>query len=76
MLFGNQLFPILLRFDLWLVKSLLPRKYVNLKRDLQFILDHPRRVYYMLFPVCFVDTCGYYALNARRRHTRLGSWAL
>ncbi|KAL2006810.1 hypothetical protein VTN00DRAFT_9478 [Thermoascus crustaceus] len=49
---GNTLYPCFLRFIIWTIKRLLPDKpsYHEWKVVLDFILDHPRRVYTNLFP--------------------------
>jgi Trk-type K+ transport system membrane component len=44
-------FPLLLRLFLWIAKCLLRSpSQVQLRETLQFVLDHPRRVYTYLFP--------------------------
>lgn len=46
---GNTGFPILLRFIIWILYKLSPE--LSLRREsLQFLLDHPRRCFTMLFP--------------------------
>ncbi|KAL2002773.1 hypothetical protein VTN02DRAFT_5991 [Thermoascus thermophilus] len=49
---GNTLYPCFLRFIIWTIRRLLPDKpsYHEWKVVLDFILDHPRRVYTNLFP--------------------------
>jgi potassium uptake Trk family protein len=46
---GNTCHPIILRFILWVMHRLVPRRS-NLREPLQFLLDHPRRCYTLLFP--------------------------
>ncbi|RAL16914.1 putative potassium transporter [Aspergillus homomorphus CBS 101889] len=49
---GNTLYPCFLRFIIWAVKCLLPKSpsWATWRITLDFILDHPRRVYTNLFP--------------------------
>ncbi|KAJ6111162.1 hypothetical protein N7486_003397 [Penicillium sp. IBT 16267x] len=49
---GNTLFPCFLRFIIWTMRALLPDKpaWRSWRMTLDFILDHPRRVYTNLFP--------------------------
>lgn len=49
---GNTLYPCFLRFSIWVMRHFLPRtKWCEeWKIVLEFILDHPRRVYTHLFP--------------------------
>ncbi|KAE8554261.1 hypothetical protein EYB25_002799 [Talaromyces marneffei] len=49
---GNTLYPCFLRFSIWTMRHVLPRtKWCEeWKIVLDFILDHPRRVYTHLFP--------------------------
>ncbi|EED21423.1 potassium transporter, putative [Talaromyces stipitatus ATCC 10500] len=49
---GNTLYPCFLRFSIWTMKHVLPRtKWCEeWNAVLDFILDHPRRVYTHLFP--------------------------
>jgi potassium uptake Trk family protein len=46
---GNTCHPIILRFILWVMQKLVPRRS-SLREPLQFLLDHPRRCYTLLFP--------------------------
>ncbi|KAI2821909.1 hypothetical protein CBS115989_2509 [Aspergillus niger] len=49
---GNTLYPCFLRFIIWAMRCLIPDKpsWATWKVTLDFILDHPRRVYTNLFP--------------------------
>jgi Cation transport protein len=49
---GNTAFPPFLRLTLWSMKKLCPKSaaWLERRRTLSFILDHPRRVYTNLFP--------------------------
>lgn len=49
---GNTLYPCFLRFIIWGMRRLLPKKatWDEWKITLDFILKHPRRVYTNLFP--------------------------
>ncbi|KAL1963902.1 hypothetical protein VTN77DRAFT_7708 [Rasamsonia byssochlamydoides] len=49
---GNTLYPCFLRFIIWTMRCLLPDSpsWHEWKTVLDFILDHPRRVYTHLFP--------------------------
>ena len=49
---GNTCFPPFLRLILWTMKTCLPGtpRWSEKKKVLQFILEHPRRVYTHLFP--------------------------
>ncbi|KAJ5642387.1 hypothetical protein N7490_006387 [Penicillium lividum] len=49
---GNTLFPCFLRFIIWTMRALLPDRpaWTSWRMTLDFILDHPRRVYTNLFP--------------------------
>ncbi|RDW65510.1 hypothetical protein BP5796_10202 [Coleophoma crateriformis] len=49
MLAGNTGYPLFLRAFLWIAEQLCPHKY-EIHATIQFILDHPRRVYTHLFP--------------------------
>ncbi|KAK0105984.1 hypothetical protein ONS95_004491 [Cadophora gregata] len=46
---GNTFYPIFLRLVIWTASKLVP-KTSSLKEPLQFLLDHPRRCYTLLFP--------------------------
>ncbi|KAJ5764871.1 hypothetical protein N7520_004430 [Penicillium odoratum] len=49
---GNTLYPCFLRFIIWTMRALLPDRpaCTSWRMTLDFILDHPRRVYTNLFP--------------------------
>ncbi|KAJ5673593.1 hypothetical protein N7507_002720 [Penicillium longicatenatum] len=49
---GNTLFPCFLRFIIWTMRALIPNQpsWRSWQMTLDFILDHPRRVYTNLFP--------------------------
>ena len=51
---GNTLYPCFLRFIIWAMRRLLPRKssWDNWRITLDFILDHPRRVRPILLELC------------------------
>lgn len=46
---GNTGFPIMLRFVIWVTTTYLP-KGSGMWEELQFLLDHPRRCFTLLFP--------------------------
>ncbi|KAI8970814.1 cation transport protein-domain-containing protein [Trametes punicea] len=46
---GNTAFPILLRFEIWVISRLIPKES-RLNETLHFLLDHPRRCFVYLFP--------------------------
>lgn len=46
---GNTLYPVFLRLVLWTMSKLVPRKSA-MQESLQFLLNHPRRCYTLLFP--------------------------
>ena len=46
---GNTCYPCLLRFVIWAMLKLVP-KNSSLKEPLDFLLEHPRRCYTLLFP--------------------------
>lgn len=46
---GNTLYPVFLRLAIWIFYKCVPAKS-STKETLQFILDHPRRCYTLLFP--------------------------
>lgn len=46
---GNTCYPIILRLILWVISKAVPRKS-STRETLQFLLDHPRRCYTLLFP--------------------------
>jgi hypothetical protein len=48
-LIGNTGFPCMLRFVIWFTSKLAPRGS-GLWEELQFLLDHPRRCFTLLFP--------------------------
>ncbi|OJJ34811.1 hypothetical protein ASPWEDRAFT_110834 [Aspergillus wentii DTO 134E9] len=49
---GNTLYPCFLRFIIWTLRRLIPNQpsWETWKITLDFVLDHPRRVYTNLFP--------------------------
>jgi Trk-type K+ transport system membrane component len=49
---GNTLYPCFLRFIVWTMRLMLPNSpsWKSWRVTLDFILDHPRRVYTNLFP--------------------------
>ncbi|GME61538.1 Potassium transporter [Neofusicoccum parvum] len=46
---GNTIYPCLLRLLIWTMAKLLPRNS-SMQEPLNFLLDHPRRCYTLLFP--------------------------
>lgn len=46
---GNTGFPVMLRFIIWVMSKLVP-KGSGIWEELQFLLDHPRRCFTLLFP--------------------------
>lgn len=46
---GNTGFPCMLRFIIWLISILVPEKS-GISDELNFLLDHPRRCFTLLFP--------------------------
>ncbi|RMZ87318.1 hypothetical protein DV736_g5457, partial [Chaetothyriales sp. CBS 134916] len=46
---GNTYYPVLLRLTIWSMQRAVP-KSAALQEPLQFLLDHPRRCYTLLFP--------------------------
>ncbi|PCH40404.1 TrkH-domain-containing protein [Wolfiporia cocos MD-104 SS10] len=46
---GNSLFPVFLRFMIWILLKLSPEKS-RTEQTLAFLLDHPRRCFIYLFP--------------------------
>lgn len=46
---GNTSFPIFLRFLIWMLSKLVPKK-TRFGETLHFLLDHPRRCFIYLFP--------------------------
>ncbi|KAH9855968.1 cation transport protein-domain-containing protein [Lenzites betulinus] len=46
---GNTAFPVLLRFQIWILTRIVPRES-RLNETLHFLLDHPRRCFIYLFP--------------------------
>lgn len=46
---GNVAFPMLLRFVIWLFSKMAP-KHGRTHESLTFLLDHPRRCFFYLFP--------------------------
>lgn len=47
---GNTCYPPFLRLIIWSIKKCLPSTWQERRKVLDFILDHPRRVYTHLFP--------------------------
>lgn len=49
---GNTLYPCVLRFIIWTIRAFLPGSttWQPWRNTLDFILEHPRRVYTNLFP--------------------------
>lgn len=46
---GNTGFPVMLRFIIWVLTKIVPRRS-GLWEELKFLLDHPRRCFTLLFP--------------------------
>ena len=46
---GNTCYPVFLRLVIWTMSKIV-RKNSSLREPLQFLLDHPRRCYTLLFP--------------------------
>ncbi|KAF4472455.1 potassium transporter TRK-1 [Fusarium albosuccineum] len=46
---GHTFYPVALRFILWTMSKLVPRRS-SLQEPLSFLLNHPRRCYTLLFP--------------------------
>jgi Trk-type K+ transport system membrane component len=46
---GNTCYPVLLRLVIWIASLVVPRTSKT-RESLQFLLDHPRRCYTLLFP--------------------------
>jgi potassium uptake Trk family protein len=46
---GNTCYPIFLRFSIWFFFNIVP-KNSKLRQPLNFLLEHPRRCYTLLFP--------------------------
>ncbi|KFY91397.1 hypothetical protein V498_05481 [Pseudogymnoascus sp. VKM F-4517 (FW-2822)] len=46
---GNTFYPVFLRLVIWTTSKLVP-SHSTMKEPLQFLLDHPRRCYTLLFP--------------------------
>lgn len=46
---GNTCYPVFLRLTIWIISKLAPKRS-SMKEPLQFLLDHPRRCYTLLFP--------------------------
>ncbi|KAG0636444.1 cation transport protein-domain-containing protein [Tuber brumale] len=47
---GNTGFPLLLRFTIWCLFKMCPERYPDKRDELNFLLDHPRRCFTLLFP--------------------------
>ncbi|KAF6805879.1 low-affinity potassium transport protein [Colletotrichum plurivorum] len=46
---GNTIYPVLLRLVIWVMSKVVSRNSAT-REHLQFLLDHPRRCYTLLFP--------------------------
>lgn len=46
---GNTIYPVLLRLVIWVMSRVVNKKSAT-KEHLEFLLDHPRRCYTLLFP--------------------------
>ncbi|KXH33990.1 low-affinity potassium transport protein [Colletotrichum simmondsii] len=46
---GNTCYPVFLRLAIWVMSKVIPRNSAT-REHLQFLLDHPRRCYTLLFP--------------------------
>lgn len=46
---GNTLYPVMLRLVIWTMSKVMPT-HSSIHEPLQFLLDHPRRCYTLLFP--------------------------
>jgi Trk-type K+ transport system membrane component len=46
---GNTCYPVILRLVIWTISKLVPAQSA-MREQLQFLLDHPRRCYTLLFP--------------------------
>ncbi|RYO98664.1 hypothetical protein DL764_007023 [Monosporascus ibericus] len=46
---GNTCYPVILRLVIWTMSKLVP-KNSSMRETLQFLLEHPRRCYTLLFP--------------------------
>ncbi|KAM3498918.1 hypothetical protein MY10362_007794 [Beauveria mimosiformis] len=46
---GNTGFPVMLRFIIWVLTKIVPRRS-GIWEELKFLLDHPRRCFTLLFP--------------------------
>ncbi|KAG7084924.1 low-affinity potassium transport protein [Colletotrichum scovillei] len=46
---GNTCYPVFLRLAIWVMSKVVPRNSAT-REHLQFLLDHPRRCYTLLFP--------------------------
>ncbi|KAI9801200.1 MAG: hypothetical protein M1825_003474 [Sarcosagium campestre] len=46
---GNTCYPVFLRLSIWTMSKLVP-KHSSVKESLDFLLEHPRRCYTLLFP--------------------------
>ncbi|RPB00540.1 hypothetical protein L873DRAFT_1835026 [Choiromyces venosus 120613-1] len=47
---GNTGFPLVLRFIIWCLFKMCPERYPDKRLELNFLLDHPRRCFTLLFP--------------------------
>ena len=64
-LVGNTSFPIMLRILIWVLSKIVSKKS-RLYEDLCFLLDHPRRCFYYLFPArqTWLLACMVFGLTA------------
>ncbi|CUS12973.1 unnamed protein product [Tuber aestivum] len=47
---GNTGFPLFLRLTIWCLFKMCPERYPDKRDELNFLLDHPRRCFTLLFP--------------------------
>jgi len=47
---GNTFYPVFLRLFIWTLSKIVPKSNSNLQEPLNFLLEHPRRCYTLLFP--------------------------
>lgn len=47
---GNTFYPVFLRWFIWTMSKIVPKSNSNLQEPLNFLLEHPRRCYTLLFP--------------------------
>ena len=67
---GNTFFPSFLRLMIWILSILVPT-HSRLHHDLQFLLQHPRRCFILLFPA--INT---WTLTILQGGINLGLWVL